>query len=1191
MKKFPNHGFPMWNSHLKLWLVMRLTILLTFGLAITVFGNSYSQSTRLSLNFQKQKISEIIETIENQSDYVFLYRESDFDTNKEMTFIISNGSIYEIMDQMVKGQNVSYTVYNRQVLISKQPIQSVQPQPIKINGVVLDTYGQPVIGASIAVKGTSLGTITNINGEFMMTVPDDSKNLIVSFIGMDSQEVNISGKTSLNIVLTESVIGVDEVMVVAYGTAKKESITGAVSAINSKAIENRPVSSVSGVIEGKAAGVQVNNTYGEPGSDPEIRIRGFTSFSSEMDSNSPLYVVDGVPFGGNVSDLNPHDIESISVLKDAASSALFGNRASNGVILITTKKGKSDGVGIRANINQGVYTRGMKEYDRVGTNDYMEIMWKGFRNYLMSSQPANFPTEALANAEASKSLISTYLRYNIYNKADDALFDSNGKLVSGAEIRSGFDDLNWYKPIERLGYRQDYTVSGEGVSSKSNYLFSAGYLDEKGYVKSSDFKRFTGRANIDVTPKKWIKAGMSISGSHQVSNSTAGDTDHATSYINPFYYARNMAPIYPVYLHNMTNGEYILDDNGKKQYDNGNASARPQNLDRHIVWETELNMDRTYRNTMQSQVYMDISFMNDFKFSVKGDLNVRTSERQVYNNAIIGDGAGNKGRASRTMYRYKNYTFQQQLTWNKSFNSHSVDVLAGHENYSYNYGYTYGFKTKETLKGGTELVNFTEITNLNGYQNNYRTESYLSRLRYNFDNKYFFDASFRRDGSSRFYEENRWGNFWSVGSSWTISKENFMIPLQDKVDFLKLRASYGEVGNDASVGYYGYMALYGLTQNANVGAAFKTQNEALPIQWETSSSFGVALEGSFFNRANLSLEYFDKRSKDLLFDVFLPLSAGATSTDYAEATVSQNLGSVSNRGLEVVFDVDVIKNRNFKWNLGLNATLLKNKIITLPEQNRENGIIDGTKKYMEGHGRYDFWMYQFKGVDQMTGRCLYLPNLEDYFIGTEGAEGQSKLPDEYVVQIGEDYYTTYVTYAKKDWSGSAIPDMYGSFSSSLSYKSFDLSMMFTYSLGGKMMDYSYQDLVSVTANPNAIHTDVLKAWDGVPTGMTENSPNRIDPNGMPIVNYGLSTYNDATSSRFLKDASYLVVKNIALSYNFSKNVTQALDISNLSVNASIENLATFTKLQGMNPQQSFNGLNDNVFVTARVFSLGVNIKL
>lgn len=1060
-------------------------------------------------------------------------------------------------------------------------------QNIRVSGTVTEKgTGANLSFVGVQLKGTTTGASTLEDGSYLISAPANG-TLIFSFIGYKTIEIPIENKTTINVQLETDALLLDEVIMIAYGTAKKESLTGAVSSVNTKEIEKRPLSSVSSVLEGQAAGVQVNNTYGEPGSDAMISIRGFTSING---SNTPLYVLDGVPFGGNISDLNPNDIESISVLKDAASSALFGNRASNGVILITTKRGKNEKTNVRANINQGVYSRGIKEYDRLSTNEFMEVMWKGNRNNLMTTRPASFPTYELANAEATITLIPTYLKYNIYNQPDASLFDANGKLVAGAQIREGFDDLDWFKYIERPGYRQDYTISGDAASDKSSYFFSAGYLDEKGYLQSSDYNRFTGRTNITVTPKKWFKAGFSLSGSHQVSNNSAGDPSDPAKFINPFNFARNMAPIYPVYLHNMETGEYLLDYAGKKQYDNGGAYSRPQNIDRHIVWETEKDMDRTFRTTLASQAFVDINFMKDFKFTVKGDVSLRNSERQTYNNATIGDGAGNKGRASRTLYRYKNYTFQQQLTWNKEFNKHSVDFLAGHENFSDNYSYTYGYKTTETFEGGHELINFTEITSLSGYQNDYRNESYLTRARYNYDNKYYLEGSFRRDGSSKFHRDYRWGNFWSLGGSWSISKEPFMAGLKDVISSLKLRASYGEVGNDAGVGDYGYMALYSMDQNANKGAAYKMQNSAFDIKWETSSSFGAALEGSLFNRMNFSVEYFDKRSQDLLFDINLALSTGATSTSDAVATITKNLGSIANKGVEFVFDADLIKKDNFRWNLGFNTTYLKNKIISLPEQNRANGIISGTKRYVEGHGIYDFWMYQFAGVDQMTGKSLYLPDLDKYYIGTP-VEGKTAFPSQYLVQIGDKNYSTYTTYAKKDWSGSAMPDLFGSFSTKITYKSFDLSMLFTYSIGGKTLDNSYMRLMSATANPGSLHKDLLKSWDGIPAGMTETSAGRVIANGIPAINYEQSTFNNATSSRFLIDASYLVVKNISLSYTLPSRLVNKLDLSGFSISASIDNLATFTKLQGMNPQQSFSGINDNGFVTARVFSIGLNIKL
>ena len=565
---------------------------------------------------------------------------------------------------------------------------------------------------------------------------------------------------------------------------------------------------------------------------------------------------------------------------------------------------------------------------------------------------------------------------------------------------------------------------------------------------------------------------------------------------------------------------------------------------------------------------------------MKGDLNVRNTENRSYDNAIIGDGQGNNGRSSRTIYRYKNYTVQQQLNWRRTFGAHYVDALVAHEAYAYKYNYLYGYKVNETFSGKEDLVNFNEITNLTDYENNYRTESYLGRVRYNFAERYHVEAAFRRDGSSRFHPDNRWGNFWSLGASWIISEENFL-KKYDWIDMLKLRASYGEVGNDAGVSYYGYMSLYTIAQNANQAALYKSQNEASDIKWETTSSFGIALEGTLFDRLNFTFEYFDKRSRDLLFDVNLPLSVGGTTSDSAEATITQNLGSVSNRGVEIDIDGDIIRNRNWVWNLGLNATFIKNKIVRLPEQHRENGLINGTKKYMEGHGVYDFWMYQYVGVDQMTGNSLYLPDLEAYSI--------EEIPEEYLVQIGDNYYTTYTTYAKRDWSGSAIPKVYGSISTSLQWKNLAFSALFTYSLGGKIYDYSYASLMGMTSNPSAAHKDILNSWKGIPEGMTEDSPNRIDPNGTPIINYELSSRNNAQSTRFLTNASYLVIKNLTLSYDFPKSLIQKIDLKSLRLNASVENLATFTHRKGMNPQQNFSGTSSDVLVTPRVFTIGLNV--
>ncbi|MFT4202719.1 MAG: SusC/RagA family TonB-linked outer membrane protein [Chitinophagaceae bacterium] len=1065
-------------------------------------------------------------------------------------------------------------------------------QTKKITGtVVSDSTGEGLEAVSVVVTGTKIGTSTDAEGHFSIDVPAKAHSLTFSAIGYKTLKTNVlvggGWNDNLNIRLKTSTSDLDELVVIAYGRSKKEAITGSVSQITSKDIEKRAQTTVTGVLEGSSPGIMVNNTYGQPGSTPSIRIRGISSINGE---NSPLYVVDGVIFSGSLADINPNDVESVSVLKDAASASLYGNRAANGVVIVTTKKGKNGSLSLTAVANQGIYNRGIPEYDRMNANQFMETMWTGYKHALLSTANSTY-TEATAAAQASSGLVDNYLAYNIYNKANDELFDANGKLVSDAQIRSGYaGDMDWYSPILQNGHRQDYTVSGAARTDKSGMFFSAGYLDEKGYFKRSNFKRFTGRISGDITPRKWIKAGFSLNGTHQISGNYS---DGNSSFVNPIFYARTIAPIYPVHLHDMTTGDYILDASGNKQYDDGQTYGRTQYLGRHAIWENELNSNNTYKNTLQGQGYVDIKFLKDFTFTTKGDLNVWNQEQQTYDNATIGDGAGNNGRASRNIYRYKIYTFQQQLNWDKYFGDHSVNVLAGHENYSYYRSYLYGYKTTETFAGMTDLINFTNITSLYDYQDRYKTESYLSRVRYNYKEKYFFDASIRRDASSRFSSGARWGTFWSVGASWSIMKEDFMASLQDKINNLRLKASYGGIGNDQSADRYAYWALYDINQNANVAALYKSQLAAPGLQWETQGASNFGLEGRFFNRVNLAIDYFHKKSGNQIFNLYLPLSAGATSSSSAEATIATNIGDVVNKGWEFSVDVDAVRFNNFRWNIGVMATVQKNIVTKLADQFKENGIINGSKKIFEGHGIYDYWMYQYVGVDQMTGNSLFKPDDVTYNGGDDNVtDGRAAIPSTWLVDVNGTKYVTNPTYAKRDWSGSAFPKVIGSFNTTLTWKSLTLYALFTYSFGNKVIDYNYASLMSMGGTPSALHTDLLNAWNGVPSGITETSADRIDPNGVPIVDFNLSQYNNNTlSSRFLQDGKYFVIKNLSLNYKMPRSILDRLDVNSVAFTFTVENLKTFTTKKGMNPQQSFDGTNYNYFMTPRVFSLGVTVGL
>ena len=1064
----------------------------------------------------------------------------------------------------------------------------------QVVGVVTSAEdGQPVIGASVQVKGTSQGTITDVDGKFVMdNVPGSAKTLVVSFVGMKTREVPVDDRVEVVLESDQQVL--DEVLVtVAYGTAKRSSLTGAISSVDQTKIELRPTSSVTSALEGSTSGVQINSTYGAPGSSPDIRIRGIGTVNG---SSSPLYVVDGVPFSGSIADINPADIESLSVLKDAASCALYGNRASNGVILITTKKGTAGKLSFELKMNQGIYTRGIKEYARTDARQFMEASWQNLRNARISAGDA----PDVAARYASENLIGEQLYLNIFNKPDKELFDANGRLADGVQMLPGYaEDLDWYKAAIRNGHRQEYLFSGNAANEKSDYYFSLGYLDEEGYVRNSSFNRLSARVSVNLTPVKWLKAGVNLSGSHQNSQITAGD--QGAAFTNAFMYCRQIAPIYPVHLHN-ADGSYRLTADGRPQYDPGyytddkgvEMATRNQYQDRHVVWENELDKNQTQRNTLQGIAYMDIKFLKDFTFTVKGDMNLGQSDNSTYNNAIIGDGKGSGGRANRINQRYKSYTFQQQLKWTHLFGPHLLDVLVAHENFSYNYDYTYGFKTAQIFPDRPNFSNFSEITSLDGYEDNYRTESYLGRIRYNYRDRYNLEVSFRRDGSSRFHPDNRWGNFGSVGANWIISEEAFMKDVR-WVNDLKLRANYGQVGNDAGAGFYGYMSLYAIEQNAHKGALYMNQKDSYDLKWETGEAYGVAIETRLFDRWNLSVEYFDKRNKDLLFDIYLPLSAGGTSTGSAEATVTRNLGTISNRGIEVNTDIDVFRNKNWTINIAANATWLKNKIVKLPDQNKD-GIISGAYKIVEGRSRYEFFTYTFEGVDQLTGNSLYKANLDDYFVtlpdGTTLGNKQSGVDiTKKATVIGGVPYVTNTTYGQREFHGSALPTVYGSLTGTIGYKSLTLSALFTYSLGGKTMDGVYQSLMTTGTSPSSYHADIMQSWTKAPEGMDEHSPDRIRKDGIPQINSTLSSDNNAVSSRWLTSADYLVVKNLTLSYRLPQTWVNHMGLQAVGLNLSCENLWTFTARQGMNPQQSFAGGQGNYLVTPRIFSVGVSVKL
>ncbi|MEX6686601.1 SusC/RagA family TonB-linked outer membrane protein [Danxiaibacter flavus] len=1037
-------------------------------------------------------------------------------------------------------------------------------QSRSISGKVVDSLDNPIAKASIAIKGSRGGTYSNEDGSFTLTVPGTAKALVVTAVGFVENEVRIGSGNTLQVVMKRIDHRLEDIVVVAYGTARKSTYTGSAVQINADKIASRPLTNVIKALDGLAPGVQASSGTGQPGEAPSIRIRGFGSVNA---SNAPLYVVDGVPYMEGLQNLNSDDIESISVLKDAASTAMYGSKAANGVIIITTKRGRKDQNKLQIRVVQGVSERSIPEYNRVAAGSYYPLMWEALRNNYISTGS----TTDNANQKATNN-IKNYLYYNPFNVPDNEIVGVDGKLNSNASLIYA-NDLDWYSPILRTGNRGDYGISYSGGTDKNDYFVSLGYLKDNGYLKKTDYERVTGRISANSQIRSWLKTGLNISGTISKSN-YAATADNSTGYSNPFFFSRNIGPIYPVYVHDMKTGDFVLDESGNRIFDFGNNNAeiagypaqRPSGASpgRHIVAETQWNNQLYKSNTLSGRTYMEIPFLRDFKFTTNLSADVTSYNSSFAENRFVGDGAP-AGRLQKRNYSSTSINFNQLLRYSKSFHGHAIEALVGHESYKYLFSNTSGLKQSIGVDGNDEFINYSTINSLTSYSNEYHTEGYLARVDYSYRSKYFGSASFRKDGSSVFYKP--WGSFWSLGAGWRMDQEDFLKSVK-WVNLLKLRASYGETGNDfilnsdGSRNYYAYQELSELgVNNGNNFGILKTSKENKDLTWENNKSFDLGVEFSVFeNRFNGSVEFFNRQSDNLLFAVRLPLSGGLIS-EY------QNVGTMKNYGVEAQLNGVVIQNKDFKWSLGANVTFLKNTITKLNEDSRKNGIINGTKKLLEGHSLYDYWLRSWYGVDVDNGDALWKMDPAANFNSAD-----CKI-------IKGDTVTSNYNKALYEYNGSAIPKFYGGITSSFNYKNFDLAILLTYQVGGKVYDGNYSQLM---------HSGNFgTAWASEINGRWQKSG---DITNIPRLDYSKRSVYDVQSSRWLVDGSYLNVKSISLGYTLPQRLLGKAEISSLRAFVSAENIWMFTAHKGMNPQQAFTGVASNDYIPARMLQVGLNVN-
>ena len=1061
-----------------------------------------------------------------------------------------------------------------------------------VTGTVIDAEtGETLVGVSVSA-GPGIAIATDADGQFSLKVPDSAKELTVSYVGYDTKTVKI-GEGNLIIDLSAANSLLDPVIVVAYGEQKKSSFTGSAATVGSATIEKTQVTNVLDALSGKVAGLQLSNASGAPGSSsPTIRIRGFSSINA---GNAPLVIVDGTPYTGDINSLNTNDIESMSVLKDAASNALYGARGANGVILITTKRARLGEANVTVDAKWGANTRATQDYNYItDPGQYYETYYRALNLY--ATMPTNLKNDAGANAgglgytaaQANQWANSVMtgstaygLGYNVFTVPEGQyLIGQNGKLNPNATVgrlatyngqEFWLQPDNWMDATYKTSLRQEYNVTVTQGTEKSNFYASVSYLDNDGIVCTpSYFRRFTGRLSADVQAKSWLKVGANLSYGHINLRSMDGEEGASNSSSNLFAFATQLAPIYPVFMRD-GQGNIMLDSRDFPRYDYGaglNAgSKRPFLSDANPISQELLDLNKTTANTFTGTGFVEIRFLKDFKFTSNNNVNLLESRGTAVTNPYYGQYASMNGIVYKAHSRATDYTFQQLLNWNHKFNNlHDVTVLVGHEYYKTITESLSASRSNMFDPSNDELAGAITDGSSSSSTSVYNNEGWLGRAQYDYDGKYFGSASFRRDASSRFDPKHRWGSFWSVGAAWIMTKESWFT---DAIwlNMLKLKASYGEQGND-NIGNYLYTNTYSIINSAGHPAAEPATMGNPDITWEKNGNFNAGVEFAMFgNRFSGGIDAFWRKTSDML--MYFPLPASFGFMGYYD-----NVGDMTNTGVEIELSGTPIQTKDFTWTIDANLTWYKNKISRLPDERKgmtikgHGGYSSGNYYYGEGLPMYTFRMPEFAGVDPETGMSLY----NVYKTSEDGS----------IVYDEVDHTTNVYSEATSVTAGTALAPVYGGFSTTFSYKGFDLSASFNYQIGGQVYDSGYSQLMTSPYSGSRgvnYHADILDAWT------PENKYSSI-PRFM---------YNDqtttSTSTRFLTNASYLSLENINFGYQLPTKVVKKMFLTKLRFYFACDNVWVWSRRQGLDPRQSFTGGSNNTYYAPiRAISGGFNVS-
>ena len=1175
---------------LKLLLAMKLVVLLMVIATVQVSAEAFAQSVTLSV--KNRPLSDVFATIEKQTGYHFFWRGPGIASEK-VSISLRNVPLKDAISRVLGDLPYTYSITKKSIVVharernsaikplTRQRRESTQQQTVA--GKVTDSLGNPLSGVSVQVKGRPISTLTTDNGTFTLNQVPDGAVLVVSSIGYATREV--AAGSGLTIVLSEYVSALDEVVVVAYGTVRKADFTGSATTISAADLDKRPISNPLVALQGAGPGVQTTAPGGSPGSSPAIRIRGIGSYSA---NNDALIVVDGVEYTGGMANINPDDIESISVLKDAATIALYGSRGANGVVMITTKKGRAGQSTLDFKFQFGVNNNAVPAYNTVGPGEYYELMWEAYKNSLhygevgipmdISNQiasgllPRNEARNQVYDGEAYQDIVQYLGNYNAFNVPNNELVSVDGRLNPNAMLRYA-EDLNWLDQASKTGRRNEYGMTYSTGFNKTDLYASLNYLQDEGWGLRSSMDRFAARINVNSQLTDWLKTGVNLFANHnKYDNASTG----ANSIVNPFYFSRSIAPIYPVHVHDPVTGEYVYDELGNRRYDIGNLSSefgisRPFNSGRHAVAENLWNVDRSSRDFIGARSYIDINILPWLTFSTSLNADLTNVRQEGYENTIVGDGAP-AGRYSQDWERRLSYTFNQILRMDKNFGLHNLNALVGHENFDNRFEGIDGMRTGEGFADFYVYSNFTDIASLNSSLSESAMESYFSRANYNYDSRYYLSASVRYDGDSRMPQVNRWSPFWSVGLAWRLDNEVFFDA--DWVDMLKLRGSYGRLGNNNLGDNYPYQSGYEIGHNNASAPGVGLSSLGSPdLRWEGQKPLDLGVDFSFFNgRVFGALDYYNRISDGLLFEVRQPYHNGGTTG--GAFTIQKNVGDMQNTGVELSVTGNLIRKEHFNWNLTFNVTTLKNEILKMPVETPE--IVSSPYKRAKGHSMNDYFTRTFYGVDPDNGRVLYL-GVTEY----DPESDEIKLIDNGNGRV--DTVTYNHNLAKQDWIGkSALAKAYGSIASTISYRNFDFGFVVLYSVGGWANDGQYGGFMSSGPSNGAnLHRDLFNGW---------RQPGDITD--VPRMDLNQTSFFGATSTRFLTRADYLSISSVNLSYRLPAQLVSKVHIKGARIFVSGENLYFFTHRKGMNTVSNFTGVSGtDSYSPARIFNVGVNLSL